>query len=186
MIASSGYKWIYFLSLRSHHFHSTTSSDISMINLSGVPNTPSTWMSQECPLCSEGAEVLVQLTQVKGHVADGFILTPKPLLKAIVCILRLLYRLQSKCILLSSKWFSSFASKGFFTPLRATHQLYEKTKVLKIKGWMHISFTWKKTRFNMKIMLEIRYTVSTESTLKKVTHTPSTITLINIKYLNSD
>jgi len=37
----------------------------------------------------------------------------------------------------------------------------------------------------MKIVLEIRYTARTESTLKKVTHTPSTITLIDIKYLNS-
>lgn len=38
----------------------------------------------------------------------------------------------------------------------------------------------------MKIALEIRSTVSTESTLKEITHTPSKITLINIKYLNSD
>lgn len=136
--------------IKNHHFYSTTTSDIFMINLSCVPNTPSIWTSQESHPCTDWADVvsapLVKLTQVKGRVADGLILTPKPLLKAIVCILRLFYSLQSKYILLSSKWFSSFASKHFSTPLRTTHQLYEKTKpkVLKIKGWKHISFAWKK------------------------------------------
>lgn len=78
-----------------------------MINLSHVPNTASVWMFQESPPCSDWAEVVsalpVKLTQIKGSVADGLILAPKPLLKAIVCILRLLYRLQPKYILLFSK-----------------------------------------------------------------------------------
>lgn len=133
-----------------HHFYSSASSDISMIDLSCVPNTPSVWMSRERPPWGGWAEVgsalQVKLTPVKGHVADGLILGPKPLLKALVCFLRPLYSLQYKYIILSSKWFPSFTSKGFFTLLRTAHQLYEKTntKVLKIKGWMHISFTWKK------------------------------------------
>lgn len=134
--------------ITNHHFYSTTTSDIFMTNLSCVPNTPSIWRSQASGPCSDCTDVvsapLVKLTQVKGCVADGLILAPKLLLKVIVCILRLLYSLQSKYILLSCKWLSSFASKRFFSPLRTT-QLCEKTKTkgLKIKGWKHISFAWK-------------------------------------------
>lgn len=95
--------------IKNHHFYSTTTSDIFMTSLSCVPNTPTIWRSQASGPCSDCTDVvsapLVKLTQVKGCVADGLILAPKLLLKVIVCILRLLYSLQSKYILLSCKWF---------------------------------------------------------------------------------
>lgn len=60
-------------------------------------------------------------------------------------------------------------------------------KFWKVKAECTTALPEKNIRFHIpKIVLEIRYTVNTESTLKKVTHTPSTITLINITYLNSD
>lgn len=56
---------------------------------------------------SQWAEVfsalLVKLTQVKGYIADELILAPLSLLKTVLCILKLLYSLQSKYILLYYK-----------------------------------------------------------------------------------